>query len=105
MELAIESFNSLPGRNKVAILGDMLELGDATDREHRSIISKAEQCKFRSVYLVGPVFSSIGHRKFRTFENVESLCSYLDGLTLEGSQILIKGSRGIGLEKAVESIP
>jgi UDP-N-acetylmuramoyl-tripeptide--D-alanyl-D-alanine ligase len=104
MALAIQSFMELEGKNKVLILGDMLELGDEQDAEHLKIIDMISGLNLYEIFLVGEIFRKNAPTSIRTFGTVDELNSYLDLNSLEGCKILIKGSRGIQLEKVVENI-
>jgi UDP-N-acetylmuramoyl-tripeptide--D-alanyl-D-alanine ligase len=101
MEKAIENFITISGK-KIMILGDMLELGDTALTEHKKIaISLIPETKIE-VYLVGNIFSSLNYTQFKSFENVEALISHFQINRIEGHNILIKGSRGIKLEKIID---
>jgi len=86
---------------KVAILGDMLELGEKSQELHAAIIRQIERCNFEKVLLCGRHFSAAGQR-YTCFPTVEMLCAYLKDNQLRGYYILIKGSRAIHLEKIIE---
>ncbi len=102
MKAAIADFFSMPGKNKSLILGDMLELGHYAAEEHKKIISMLDDCDFREVMVVGELFSQIPEaQKFPGFKNVEQLSAWLKENPLSGRFILIKGSRGLQLEKCV----
>lgn len=107
MKLAIESFSKSEGTsNSVLILGDMFELGDVAEHEHRKIIEIVHDLGYKKVYLVGEIFSSIKDDEFKSFEDVESLIHYLDYQEFDPTNkttFLIKGSRGVKLEKALQS--
>ncbi len=100
MILAIESFAELKANKKVFILGDMLELGDKSDEEHIKVLKLVQSLKPEKVLLVGPVFKkfSSGYG-FASFQNVNKLIDHLKAETVKGCYILIKGSRGMTLEK------
>jgi UDP-N-acetylmuramoyl-tripeptide--D-alanyl-D-alanine ligase len=100
MSLALKSFSEMMDGEKVVILGDMLELGDKTEDEHLKILNSLKSQFKGEVYLVGPVFKKLGSDSgFRTFENADGLAEYLGKQQIKGKSILIKGSRGIRLEK------
>ncbi len=100
MMAALRSFSEIRGGNKLLILGDMLELGDQTDEEHLRILKEVETLGINEVILVGQRFSRLADQeKYRTFMNVEELRHFLEQEAVEGKTILIKGSRGITLEK------
>jgi UDP-N-acetylmuramoyl-tripeptide--D-alanyl-D-alanine ligase len=100
MSLAITNFFELKAAQKVLILGDMLELGDKSVDEHLKILKLLQSKSPAKIFLVGPIFKKVYEgTEFPTFENVEKLRSALKTGQVKDSTILIKGSRGIGLEK------
>ena len=101
MEEAIKNFTAMKGDNKVYILGDMLELGAETEAEHQHIIDVVNQVNPHRVFLVGTYFPATDN-SFECFLNSEELKSFLSSQKIIDCNILIKGSRGIKLEKIVE---
>jgi UDP-N-acetylmuramoyl-tripeptide--D-alanyl-D-alanine ligase len=103
MSKALESFFDLKIKNKVLILGDMLELGDKTQEEHIKILKKLKSVSTENVFLVGTVFGSLAQESgYRSFRDVEALRNYIKSNPLKGNYILVKGSRGIMLEKVYD---
>jgi UDP-N-acetylmuramoyl-tripeptide--D-alanyl-D-alanine ligase len=101
MNLALSSFASITAGRKIVILGDMLELGDKSEEEHRKVLKMLETSSIEKVFLVGPVFSKISTDSgFKSFVNVDKLMDFLKAEPLKGHTILIKGSRGMRLEKS-----
>ncbi len=106
MMAALVNFSSINGENKCLILGDMLELGQTSGEEHQKIVDYIEEQKFTDVYLVGPQFmNTLCREEKKKFDRVELLSYFLQTHTLENKLILIKGSRGIHLEKIQELLP
>ncbi len=102
MRSALVNFSSLPGGNRSVILGDMLELGRYAEEEHSKIIRLLMDSGYREVILVGRIFSSIPvPGNFTRFESTDRLIAYLNENPLQDRFILLKGSRGIGLEKCI----
>ena len=104
MKAALESFSNLKGEYKIVILGDMFELGQDADKEHQSIVEYAEQLGFNNIYLVGENFynttiKSPNILKFKVFEDLKKKLKSTDSIN---STILIKGSRGIALERVLD---
>jgi UDP-N-acetylmuramoyl-tripeptide--D-alanyl-D-alanine ligase len=91
-----------PDYKKALILGDMLELGEYAEAEHCKILEQVKSLGFSELYLVGEQFSALGGQSYKTFPTVEKLAETLSAHPLSGRVILIKGSRGIGLEKITE---
>ncbi len=103
MLMALTNFANIQNDQKCVILGDMLELGEASNEEHQKIIDFIESQNFSDVYLVGPQFKkAITGNKKKEFDNAELLSNYLKTQPIENKLILIKGSRGIHLEKILE---
>lgn len=98
MKSAIESFAMIDNDAKTFFIGDMLELGDQSDVEHRSIIELIET-KNLNGYTVGPLFGKLrSERILRHFNTKFEALEYLRSNPIEKHLILLKGSRGIGLE-------
>jgi UDP-N-acetylmuramoyl-tripeptide--D-alanyl-D-alanine ligase len=103
MSLALENFASLKQSNKMVILGDMLELGAESSREHDAIIDLLHEKNIENALLVGPLFIEAGKKSnARTFATSEDVLNYLKAHPVKDATILIKGSRGIKLEKVLE---
>lgn len=103
MCLAIENFASLNHPNKMVILGDMLELGSESEKEHDAIVNLLQQKNLSNVLLVGPLFIAAGSKVgAKTFSTSDDAVQYLKQHQIKDATILIKGSRGIKLEKVVE---
>ena len=100
MQAAITNFALMEVENKVLILGDMLELGEQSDAEHRQIIDLLKQNNFNQVFLIGKEFSKT-NTPFPTLSDVSQLITQLECEPLQNCMVLIKGSRGIQLEKAI----
>ncbi len=103
MRAAIQHFAGTQHTDKVLILGDMLELGSSSDEEHESLLELVRQGGFKQVYLIGSCFLKTANGKaYKRFIDTESALSWFSSAGLKGKNILIKGSRGIGLERIVE---
>jgi UDP-N-acetylmuramoyl-tripeptide--D-alanyl-D-alanine ligase len=105
MEASINNFMQMDKPNKTMILGDMLELGNDANIEHQKIADLVSISEITDIYWVGSNFIQTtlpaGSKKYL---NVEELISDIDKSCLENRFILIKGSRGIRLEKFLELI-
>ena len=103
MSLAIENFSNLNHPNKMVILGDMLELGSESKKEHDAIVALLQQKNISNVLLVGPLFmDSVKNTNTNAFSTSDEAVEFLKQNKISDSTILIKGSRGIKLEKVVE---
>ena len=91
MAAAIENFRMMEVSPKMAILGDMGELGDVSAEEHRKIADMLTRCGFDEVWLVGEEFGRT-ECAFRKFRNVEEVKEEIARLRPENKYILIKGS-------------
>ncbi|HEY8510674.1 MAG TPA: UDP-N-acetylmuramoyl-tripeptide--D-alanyl-D-alanine ligase [Cyclobacteriaceae bacterium] len=106
MQAAIENLLAMPANRKVLILGDMFELGDESDREHRLLASLIKQHGFKDVYLCGNLMAAAAEElpEAKHFTNKADLIEALKSADISDSLVLIKASRGIGLEEVVEYI-
>jgi UDP-N-acetylmuramoyl-tripeptide--D-alanyl-D-alanine ligase len=103
MEAAIDTFSRTDYKNKIVILGDMLELGDDSENEHLNILKLLEAKEFPLTYLVGPEFTRLCTKKEWTcFQDSELARLWFEHHKPEGMTILIKGSRGIRMEQIAE---
>lgn len=103
MKASIESFSHEQTNDNYLFLGDMLELGEYADSEHLSILELLSNLQFKHVFLVGNQFKKVADSfTFKTFENVDELCQYIKEIEIKNGNILIKGSRGIQLEKILD---
>lgn len=101
MKAALDNFNLINSKNKTIILGDMFELGDSSKSEHQSIVNLALEYNFSNVILVGEHFYTT-NTNFLKFKNFTSLKQHLQTTPIKHSYILIKGSRGMALERSLE---
>lgn len=99
MMAALETLSNINSNRKIAILGDMNELGEYTDQEHKVVLEYAEQLKIDIIVLVGKYFSKINKENVLFFENYFQAKEWYENQTLNDTTILIKGSRSIQLEK------
>ena len=102
MRAALINFASICGEQHLLILGDMRELGTASEEEHRNILGLMKELKFKEALLVGQNFCSYNENPdWKTFTKVEDLCQYLEGCPISGKTILVKGSNSIQLGKVL----
>lgn len=98
MKSALESFAMIGHPNKIVILGDMLELGDQSEEEHQAILDYVSENQLDAI-TVGPLFKNMKTGfEIVQFENRDQAKVFLKENKLKGALILLKGSRGIGLE-------
>lgn len=102
MSAAIENFATMKMKSKFLILGDMLELGKESEKEHLDLLDLLDKNELSDTLLVGEIFSKLrSSYKFKTYETVDDLIVYLEEIGLKDKYILVKGSRGIKLEKVI----
>ncbi len=101
MAVALDNLSLIKGR-KVALLGDMRELGADAAAEHDRIVARLEGLE---AYLVGEEFTRAAACKpYKTFATSEDLAKYLEQHPLEGCTVLLKGSHSIQMEKVIASL-
>lgn len=103
MLAALENFRAMKAEHKIAILGDMFELGESATKEHQHIAELSSEMHFDKVFLVGENFNETESNNSK-FTNFEELAKHLEHLELPESVILIKGSRGMALERVLDLI-
>ncbi|MBR5684915.1 MAG: UDP-N-acetylmuramoyl-tripeptide--D-alanyl-D-alanine ligase [Muribaculaceae bacterium] len=96
MAAALDNFSMMEVSPKMAILGEMRELGDSSAEEHRRVVERLATCPFDEVWLVGKEFKDIDC-PYRKFDDVEQVKAAIAADRPEGRYILIKGSNGTRL--------
>jgi len=105
MDLAIKSFEKLKYTNKIIIAGDMFELGEESNKYHKQIVNYLETTSNIEIFIVGVNFSKTNHtNKIKSFLTTDELITNLMKLKIKNYSILIKGSRGMELEKVIKYI-
>ena len=99
MKAALSNFNQIEAEKKIVIIGDMLELGDESKKAHQEILALAHGMNFQQVITVGEEFSKVNFKN--SFADIEALKIKWDWQQYDNTMFLIKGSRGIRLEKLV----
>ena len=104
MKAAISNFENNIINNKILILGDMFELGNYSSKEHQKIIDFIDKKDYLKVYLVGENFfdCQTQSKYFEKFKSTEEMSKSVKLIDFNLTNILIKGSRGIGLEKLIK---
>ena len=113
MAAALENFSNVEAETKIALLGDMLELGEESLSEHVAIIRSAASRGFAKICFVGKEFKnassdaalvSLLDGSLFFFENSDALAQWLNENPLNGATVLIKGSRGTRMEKTIAAL-
>jgi len=113
MEEALNVMRQMPGARKIAVLGDMLELGEWTRQAHIDIGKSVVESSINHLITLGgnsrfiaegAAMLGMSQKKINTCNSIEEANSYLSKLIREGDVILIKGSRGMKMEGIVDFI-
>lgn len=99
MASALSSFKQIVHPGKMAILGEMREMGKEEEKEHAKIVDFIQHSGIETLF-VGKAFQPVAKNQ-KVFTDTEGLINYLNTLDLRDKLILLKGSRGIQLEKAI----
>ena len=102
MQAALENFFNLTDDNKIAILGDMFELGSEAEVEHQRIADLASDFNIEKVYLLGENFYNVTNSKVKRYKYFEDFKDHFSNQNIENSTLLIKASRGMALERILE---
>lgn len=100
MKAALESFNEMSDPSKLAILGDMLELGNISEEAHQEVVDYINEHKIPTI-LVGKLMGKTEHKETLQFDSWEALKAGINMDDISDNVILLKGSRGIRLEKLI----
>ena len=112
LRASIETFRQMQGERKVAVLADMLELGEISEKEHMNAGIQASEifdviiCIGSDAKYIGKGAIENGFDKGRVyfFANNEEAVSEINSILRPGDAVLMKGSRGMKLEEVAESI-
>ncbi len=103
MQLALANFNEMDEKNKIVFVGDMYELGENSHEMHQDIVETIEKMNFEESYLLGDLFSKTKFSsKIKAFSTLEDLNNSIKLKEISNASILIKGSRGMQLEKILD---
>ncbi|SFS71846.1 UDP-N-acetylmuramoyl-tripeptide--D-alanyl-D-alanine ligase [Lutibacter maritimus] len=102
MSAALENFNQLKASKKVVFLGDMFELGSESLIEHQKIADLVSSYNFNEVYLIGKAFSTTSAKNAFIYDSFEAFKTSTLTLNISHATILIKGSRGMALERILD---
>ena len=103
MRQALNNLLKTNGKHKIAVLGEMLELGEYSETEHKDLLNYANAMNLDQIILVGNSYEKLVQKdtKILHFKDVDSLKVWFEKQHFQNSVILIKGSRGLMLEKVL----
>lgn len=104
MKFALQDFVNLESESKLVILGSMLELGEFSSKEHYNILNFLKENKLNSALLFGNEFYEFKSEfsNFDFFVDKQELINHIKANSYKNQDIIIKGSRGVALEKLIE---
>ncbi len=109
---ALETLNNLPGKRKIAVLGDMLELGEHSMEAHERVGKVIGQIAdvLVTVGVAGKLIaesarkSGLARKNIKSFDTADEALETVENLIKKGDLVLVKGSHAMELEKVVEAI-
>ena len=118
VDAALANFANIKAAKKIALLGDMLELGEDSLQEHMAVVKKVQESDLDMICLVGAEFRKAlqelemsdvdiiadQNDGLKWFPDSLSLASWLEERKISGATVLIKGSRGTRMEKTISSL-
>ena len=107
MEAALQNLQTQNTSNTIAFIGDMFEVGDTALQEHQDILQLAHSIGINQVIAIGPSFgvSTPVNEKQQLFENYDAFAEAYSPIIPNNSTILIKGSRGMKMERILDILP
>jgi UDP-N-acetylmuramoyl-tripeptide--D-alanyl-D-alanine ligase len=105
MAAALENFAALQSpRKRLALLGDMLELGKVSQEEHRTIIALCQRLGLEAWFIGAEFTQAAGSRSVRCFSTAAAAAQALQDMAPKDLLVLVKGSRGVKLEEVVREL-
>ena len=102
MKAALKSFNQIQNTKKALFIGDMFELGETSIKEHQEIVDYIESIDLNEIYIIGENFKKTNYRlKTKAYRDYNDLSTHFKN-KLTNYTILIKGSRGMALERILD---
>ncbi len=104
MKVALDNFKQLDNPNKLIIIGDMFELGEESLVEHKAIVDSLLYDNQLNCCFVGNDFykNKVEKENFNFFKTFDDFSEFIKSQIIENKIILIKGSRGMALERTLE---
>ena len=109
MAAALDNFSLVESPRKAVLLGDMRELGEDSLKEHEAVVKRLGTLHLDLVCLVGEEFGKAAAAAglvsgMKLFKSSDELAGWLEENPLDNTVILVKGSRGVRMEKAIEAL-
>ena len=113
MKVALEALSKQDAKRKIAILGDMLELGEYSDKLHEEVGENVAKNKIDKLYTVGKLAKNIkqgainegmDEQNIKSFNTLEELLNELKNLIQKGDAVLVKASRAMSFEKIINEL-
>ena len=110
MKAGLGVLSQMPASYRVAVLADMLELGENTKEYHRQVGEYAGQSKVDELLLYGELSKYIGYgaeqyvKRIRHFDTLDDIKEYLKDTLKPDTAVLFKGSRGMKLNEVVDGL-
>lgn len=113
MRAALDTVAKCPAKRRIAVLGDMWELGASAAEAHEEILRHAKQIGFDLIFTSGDNFRNAGRRLqseggasgwIRSYTSAEPLSQELGTLVRKGDVVIVKGSRAMQMERAVQHL-
>ena len=104
MEASLRNFAAMPFQHKIAIIGDMFEMGEYAAQEHSNMIAFCRNLHLDEVWLVGEEFSKQHAEGMKQFKTTDDVVEQLKQQPLIGKNVFMKGSRGMKLELLLDVI-
>jgi UDP-N-acetylmuramoyl-tripeptide--D-alanyl-D-alanine ligase len=104
MIVALENFIQLDKKNKTIIIGDMYELGEESLQEHKAIVEFLKDKSDFDCHFIGKDFfaNQVQKDQFSFYKTFEDFAEHLSSVKFDHKMLLIKGSRGMALERTLE---
>ncbi|MBP7183968.1 MAG: UDP-N-acetylmuramoyl-tripeptide--D-alanyl-D-alanine ligase [Saprospiraceae bacterium] len=99
MKIALNELSTVQNKQKIAIIGDMFELGSYSELEHKNVLEIAKNTKIDKIVTVGKAFGVVTSSDVEHYDDVIEMKNKFDFSTISNAVILVKGSRGMQLEK------
>lgn len=100
MKAAVENFAKMKGQNKIIILGAMMELGEHSIAEHTAVVNLLQQYQWNKIILAGKDYINLP-KNILHFNTSDEVATWYKNQQIETSTILIKGSRGMAMERVI----